>query len=633
MNNTANVKICKVHDSTITLTSNKQSVVFEYVPEDCEQKNEGQKLSYFLPIVNFLNKCDAVRGKFSSVKLYKLDGKNYINCDVELLSKFPLTTKKVDNVWEYFYRDENPVKTKIINKDDYVKIGDQYFRLFSFEKCMPEHTDINYLERLGDYVVFFKKTPKMKAVAKLEFKRNIFNSLINKEKKDVESDTAYKEADNLLEDIKLGRESHLVAEVFVILKSETEEELVEKTKALKVELSDLGCEYLIETDSLTKIFPTLFFGIEPAMRRSLPVKTSYLNNVLPLTRDFIHENGSTFYSRSLTPVNLNIFHPSSGNSNLILVGTSGSGKSFNAQKIVKDVFTSCKAGGIVFDLGYSFQKFAMYEGAKEFTNKFNPMQFKNDLYLQSLILSCIPGSELTEKLKGKILFLVKEAIREELSTFRELVSFLNDNIPDIKYYFEDLWGFITDDIEPIQQFIYVDVKHYPPRVIAPLLVYLIEYFDHIEGRRIFAFDEVWKFLETVGDYIEEKSRTIRKDLASMIGISQNVDDFLATKAGRAFMQNAFHKCIFNQTIVDKNFFNEEEKRKILECNTVNGVYSEFFYKSELSNKILRFYPTKFEYNLFASHKDHNTRLFNFFESFCKGMKFKESFDYYMELVY
>ena len=167
-------------------------------------------------------------------------------------------------------------------------------------------------------------------------------------------------------------------------------------------------------------------------------------------------------------------------------------------------------------------------------------------------------------------------------------------------------------------------------MIAPLLVYLLEYFDQMGGQRVFMFDECWKFLESVGDYIEEKARTIRKEESALIGISQNISDWEKSTSGQAFIGCCYHKFIFRQTIKESEYISDDDKLKIASCISVKGQYSELFYKSEISKKVLRYYQTPFEYHLFTSHKPDNTKMDNFFKTLGPDQIFKDSFDLYVE---
>src|SRR5690606_40132436 len=69
-----------------------------------------------------------------------------------------------------------------------------------------------------------------------------------------------------------------------------------------------------------------------------------------------------------------------------------------------------------------------------------------------------------------------------------------------------------------------------------LIIYLIEYFKHLEGEKIFIFDECWHLLLKNADYIAECFRTFRKHKASAVAISQNLDDFSESQLGRVIIQ-------------------------------------------------------------------------------------------------
>lgn len=629
------IKIQNVSGGTITLEDGISSSVYEYYPDDCEQKSYAELETYYHFLKNFLHNYEPRKEGFQSVKFYSLEGRTFINCDANIAESLNITKKEYSDIWKYYYGGSDPSKSVVINKDDYFKINTSYFRVFSLFGNYPEFVDPNHFNGVCDFAVFFRKIDKKKSEKAMERKRNIFISSFRKEKMDIDGTSAYKAAEEHLLDLKNGKELQFYVEFFFIIKASTEEDLNNKTKELKKTLSNANCEYLMEAESLTEIFPSLLFGLNPIYKRAMPCKSSYLLNLLPLTRDFLLPYGSRFFSRNLNEVMINLDDGSSSNGNLLISGPSGQGKSVVGQKIIRDEILK-GSGGIIFDLGYSFLKFAKYEGATIFTQKFNPLQFKEANYLFNFVMSLIPASELNEKFKGKLLFLITRFVNENNEkdpTLRILVNYLESEIEDIQYYFECLWPYITDEILPIHSFVYVDVKEFPTKIYAPLMVHLLEYYENIPGRKVFIFDEVWKFMETLDSFIEEKSRTIRKDFSSLINISQNLDDFINNKAGLAFIQSCAHKILFNQVITSEaKFLSSDDKSMLESCKGVQGMYSEFLYKSDIHRKPVRYYQTKFEYYLFTSHKPDNERINKYFEKFHNGNSYKDTFDLFINSI-
>ena len=291
-----NIYIAELTSSEVILSNWARSTVVEYIPEDCGQKNDLEQASYFSRIHQYLLNYNPANYNFKTVRFSSLDGSLFVNADQAFIEQFPLPSKVNQNFFNYYFDTKNLNDLIIVNCDDYVKINGVYFRIISLFPNYPELTSPNFLASIGDYVIQFKKTNQDAAIKQMEFKRNVFNGSRYKEKRDVEGDNAYYEAETFLENLKKGSEAHFSSEVFIVIKAHTEEELFRKTESMTKFLSSTSLSYIIESESLTELFPSIMFGIEASFKRNIPVDSSYLINLLPLTRDYIHESGSRFFS-------------------------------------------------------------------------------------------------------------------------------------------------------------------------------------------------------------------------------------------------------------------------------------------------------------------------------------------------
>lgn len=629
-----NIYISEIRKDEIVMSDKSTSCIFEYLPEDCGQKNDLEKLTYFSTIHQYLLNFKPVSGQFKTIRFASLEGKLFVNTERSFAENLPLKCFENASYFKYYFKADNFKEAVIVNCEDFVKIDGTYFRLISLSPNYPEVTTYNFLSTIGDYVVQFKKTNQDMAVKQMEFKRNVFNGARYKEKRDVEGDNAYYEAETFLENLKKGSEAHFSSEVFIIIKAITEQELYYKTEVMTKFLSATNLSYIIESESLTELFPSILFGIEATFKRNVPVDSSYLLNLLPMTIDAIHDSGSTFFSLDNIEniVFIDLFDKRSHNYNALVIGPSGNGKSWLVQKISKDLLER-GIGGIIFDLGGSHLKYCMYHNAKIFSSKFNPLQFRDPNYLHALVLSVIPEGEITFKQRGMILKQIKSALVEDINTFEGLINFIGLEIVGFSLYFEELFPFVTNDFCPIEKLVYIDTDAYPDNIKAPLIIFLFEYFEHIEGKKVFVFDECWKFLKSVGWFIQERFRTLRRKSGSAIAISQGFDEFLSTDIGKAVVENCFHKFIFQQTIKKNEVLTEYDIEATTQINSEKGSYSEFYYKSANHKKRLRCYGTAREKELFTSEGDDNERLNIFFNTLGDGHSFKTLFDTYMRTFY
>jgi hypothetical protein len=151
---------------------------------------------------------------------------------------------------------------------------------------------------------------------------------------------------------------------------------------------------------------------------------------------------------------------------------------------------------------------------------------------------------------------------------------------------------------------------------APLIIYLIEYFKHLEGKKIFVFDECWHLLNKNADYIAECFRTFRKHQASAIAISQNLDDFSITQLGRVIIQNTYWKFMFRQSLSVSEFMDQHTIELLNTIQSKKGDYSEFLLLSEDHKKPIRYYPSYLD-------REDNNKLFNYINTNKEFLSFQE----------
>jgi type IV secretory pathway VirB4 component len=377
-------------------------------------------------------------------------------------------------------------------------------------------------------------------------------------------------------------------------------------------------------------------GSEPDFKRSHFATSSYLSCLIPFNGNEVHKDGIAFNSLSGEEVYVNIFNPYAAlNFNGLITGKSGSGKSVIAQKILLD---SLDAGvkGLILDKGQSFKKLTLYTGGNIFSEKFNPLQFKNPHYLKAFLMSLIPEAELSIKDQGRMFSLIKEYLsKDEEHTFNGLVSELSKNFEGIEHYFTEVQDFITDSKIRITDITYVDTALYPKKIIGPLIIYLIEYFKNIHGKKIFLFDECWEYLERNSEYIEECFRTFRKHNASAIAITQDVADFLSShsRVGQVIYNNTNHKFFFYQDTTSTNLITDEDSARIHSLRSIHGSHSEFFYKDDSVRKTIRYYATPLEYELFTTKKEDNLKIEKYISVYGEYLDFKTLINNWVDFKY
>jgi hypothetical protein len=514
--------------------------------------------------------------------------------------------------------------------EDFVKINGKYLRLinlYEFSKNLMPSSLMDF----GDYCLFFKKLDPVVSKRRVNTQRKLHHSNLYSNLRNLESEASFVEAEKITEAMMEGAENLFDVEVWFIVKADSQSDLNHKTKELIASLKQAEMTPYIESEGLSELFPTILCEVSPKFMRSHQTPTSFLVNMLPLKHDLIHKDGIEFLSGRGNSIYFNLFDESALNFNLLLSGQSGAGKSMIAQKILVEEL-SRDASAIVLDLGNSFKKTAQYYGAESLSLSFNPLQFKSPHYLKELVISVIPKNELNAKMEGKIFSIINENIGE-VKSFKELILKVTDEIVDFELYFSELWDFFDDNNRDLSRFTYVDTTLYPDKIKAPLIIFLIEAFNHLEGKRILIFDEVWDFLSNNAEYIAECFRTFRKSGASAVAISQGIDDFSMTEMGKVIAKLCSTKILFQQNIENSNEINNFDVEKIKMLSTKRKEYSEFYIKTEHHRKITRFYPTALEYELYTSNHNDRHSFDRFHSHYVEYFPFVEIMDLYVDFKY
>ncbi len=323
------------------------------------------------------------------------------------------------------------------------------------------------------------------------------------------------------------------------------------------------------------------------------------------------------------PLYFDNFDQSAENFNVAITGPTGVGKSVFAQKLVDHARLQDRSV-VIIDMGASFSKYLEYYGGNVCSMQFNPMEFKCPFFLKEFILSFIPEKEITTKEKGKLFFEIQNALSNKIDTFFDLIKYLENNIPEINYYFVEIWPYITNQISEKNKLTYVDLSIYPEAIIPGVILFTIEYFKNLGSEneyRILLIDECWKLLSRNHEYIAQCFRTFRKHGCAAISITQNIEDLVSLGSiSTAILGNCNFKIVFRQTISNesRNIFSEHEIDLISSVNSNKGNYSEFVIIAQDGDKkkIVRYYATELEYAIFNTSKSDQM----------KWLKFKEKYE-------
>ncbi|MEA9358453.1 hypothetical protein SHI21_19610 [Bacteriovorax sp. PP10] len=512
--------------------------------------------------------------------------------------------------------------------DDYFLLGTEYCRLLNFYE-LPSKIDWRFLEQFGDSVIHLKKLDPLKAKKKLNFKRKMHFSLTLENLRNIESEKAFGQSEDLLEKIMTGEEAVFQFEGWFVARGRTKLELDSKTQKIKRRAKLLDLELLTEVRSLAYFFNATMPGVRPTFTRGHLAPNSFVSGMLPLPTEILMENGFLLNTPSGRSVTFDLFCQKSTNFNLLVTGATGQGKSMVANKVLKEELPlGTKA--IVLDLGNSFKKTVSYYEGVSFSEKFNPLEIQNSAYLKAFVLSVVGKGYFTKQDEGRLFEFLKAHENETYGDFDQFLLCLEGEFRGISYFFSEVKEYFTNEKRKVSNLTYCDLSLYPESIKAPLIIYLIEHFKHLEGKKVFIFDEVWGLLLENADYIAHCFRTFRKHFASAVAISQNLEDFLTTELGRVIYQNSCHKFLFRQD-VETELLDSHSSELLNQVSSEKGIYGEFLVITDTVKKIVRYFPTLFEFELFNTDKWEVLKFEKFFEERKGILDFQSIFDRYVFL--
>jgi type IV secretory pathway VirB4 component len=595
----------------------EKSQFFELTPLDIEGKALHEKERIFEAIEESLRSTKGV------LKFYYLNRKLFVNafCDFDLpIGK--LTPCK--NPLATFLGASSTLQVY----DNYLTQGFEFCRLMAV-KSYP--AKLNFLEFSGlDYVINFSLIDKKQAKSQIDLRRKMNFSALFKDMRDLESENAFYEAQTLLEGVTKDELSLFKTEMFFIVKGMTKHELDQKSHELCDYFESLGGELITEERGLSLFYQTLIPGVMPSFKRAQVMPSDYLSILVPFHRDYLFDGGLRLHARSMNPIYFDLFHQTNINFNVLITGSSGQGKSMLANALLK-YERERETKAIVLDLGNSFLKNAKYHEGVIFSEKFNPLQFKDARYLKEFVMALI-DEKMSKKDEGH-LFEVITMLIDKVTSIDEFIDGLEIEFQGIKYYFSEIRDYLTDEQSQVYDFTYCDFSNYPEAIKAPLIIYLIQMFKELSGKKIFIFDECWHLLAKNADYIAECFRTFRKQKASAVAISQNLDDFSLTQLGRVIMQNTYFKFLFKQSITVNEYVGQHALELLNSVQGNKGVYSEALLISDEITKVVRYVSDPLDYELFHTDKNELLQFDRYMQDFGQYLDFKKAIHNFTAIKY
>lgn len=609
--------IASIAENEIVSIEGDKSYFYKISSIDLEQKDNLEIGNIFGQIETALNNLSSRE----SFKFYRINGENYLNSSCRK-PNIGLELDSCNEPLEIFF-DNADIYSDIGVYDDYILFNGQYRRLISVKSFSEEEIDEYFLPRDVDYVLCFRRKDNDKALKDLDRIRMSHSGAKTKDKRDFESEGAYFQAEELIQEVTHGDESIFEMELYFILKENSLSKLDSSTRNLLSILKAKGMTPFIEGHSLKsyksglfQIYRDLITGVKPKFRyRTISNKTGHLKYLIPFSKSHFMNEGISFNDVSGDEIFFNPFCTDFKSRNMLVTGSTGGGKSVFVNKMVHSLID--KHPAVILDKGGSFKKICIYHGGHNLESGINPLDFRCPYYLREFVLSAVDKEQFKKLEKGLLLKEIKEFLSEyDGNSFFDLLLHLEKSFKGIGLYFEDIKDFISTDKGQVCDLLYVDIENYPSSQIAPLIIYILEYFKNIpEPQKILVFDECWKFLKEHGEYIDECFRTFRKSGAFPIAISQGLSDFssLGGDLYSSITNNAFFKTFFPQEYIEDKDVSEFDNSRISSLQYKKGEYSECYFKTQDGHfkKILRIFLSPLELELFHTESGKSERFFKF----------------------
>ncbi|MBT3982279.1 MAG: hypothetical protein HOE90_13055 [Bacteriovoracaceae bacterium] len=581
------------------------SFLFKVNPPDIEQFSDHEIDAFYEKIHSHFK--ESAEGDF--LKFFKIDDNIYLN----------QLSNSMGGLSNYFtsWHDELPLffgqsslEQEITFFEDYFMLNGKFCKLISLIEP-PNDIYSQEFNGLGNFIINFKVLNQTKAKERVSLLRRFHFSKLAASLKDINSEKAFEDTEEILEELISGEEFLTSAEIFFFV-TDTDKNAVDR-KAMEIceKLKLRGGRGLVEAEGLAYFFNSLVPGVRTSFKRALKIPGRHLVRMLPFSKDFVHESGVEFKSRTSKVIHLDIFDKASTNFNVLVAGSSGQGKSMLCNKLL---FEHVKAEGkaLVVDLGGSFRKTVNFLGGIEISGSINPLSFDNPKYLKELIVSVVGVNNLGTKDQGKLLKVLK---KHRFQKFSDLLSTLEAEFDGISNYFEEVLPYFDDKTVKTSNLNYVDFQNIPEVMKAPYLIFILELFKNMKGKRLLVFDECWDLLKSHDSFISECFRTFRKHNASAVAISQNIDDFMLSPLGKVIYQNSYYKVLFRQEAVESNVLPHFERELLGSISSAKDEYCEFLLLTETHRKPIRYFAIDLEYTLFNSSKEFNLKYSKYMEDY------------------
>jgi len=463
-----------------------------------------------------------------------------------------------------------------------------------------------------------------------------------------EAEQKFVELDELIKEIRATTQKLFSFSFCLLFKGKNREDVEAKASMELKAFQDLGSAIgIIDNMNHEDLFLSFLPNHSHLNARKHVIHTNPLASLLPLNAPW----RGTFLPKIIFEnphgelVNMDLFDPSLPSKHALLVGSTGSGKSFMTNYLLTNFLIESENNHvIIIDIGGSYRKLCQLFGGEylsvDLSEKyaFNPFPEKASIvgskgfdedamaYL-TLILErmIVEKDESLDSIGENVLAKAIKAayavgnsptlkdVRQALSTLSgdgEVQQLAKHFSNKLEMWSDDRYAKIFNTSKRLNlenRIIVFDLEHLSqhPRLQSVYFYVIREIIDsklqNKNLKKMIVIDEGWRFFnDDIGSrLIENLYRTARKMNGMILSISQSPADFLNTKAANAIISNSYVKYVLRLTkgheLLSQFQFSPGEIESIKNLHSVPRQFSDVFLKFNDKATTLRVEPSPFDY--------------------------------------
>ena len=468
------------------------------------------------------------------------------------------------------------------------------------------------------------------------------------------------DAQKLIDRIAAGHERFFKVGIYIRIQADSKKEIKEKTHILFSLLSAIGLKANSTLLNVEAAFHSTLPKMQDRLQQHIELDTTTIAYMFPFTSYHLAHKDGILYGVNLHSKSLVIFNRfRMPNANEVVFATSGSGKSYYVKlQILRYMLLGVNCFVIDPEKEYDRLTHAVEGSYINFSStsehKINPFEFFVDIekaqkgkkdILQDKILSLHTFFSLLFKTKldsfesallDKALFLTykERGITSDPATWKNQPPLLEDLYKILKGMPEQKAQSLAERLLPYVVGSGAGVFNKPTNIdinnqlvvfsvrdlrdeLRPIAMYLIlDYLwtrirDSIETKKLLVIDEAWHLMqfEDSAKFVFSIAKRARKYNMGLTTISQDVDEFINSKYGKAVITNASMKMLLKQDTAALRLLSElfalttGEREFLSNAPVGEGLF--FAGKYHLGIKIL---SNKLEHLLITSKPDEIKRL-------------------------